>query len=80
MVRPRLGEMTINSGSIWRRWEPHVHFPGTVLNDQYSGADAWESNLAMLESRTPIIEAIGVTDYYSLDTGAPPIYAPSPPK
>ena len=60
--------MTLNSGSIWRRWDPHVHFPGTVLNDQYGGAGAWESNLSLLESRKPFIEAIGVTDYYSLDT------------
>jgi energy-coupling factor transporter ATP-binding protein EcfA2 len=45
-----------------------VHFPGTVLNDQYQGDDPWEANLALLEARTPVIEAIGVSDYYSLDT------------
>jgi hypothetical protein len=39
-----------------------------VLNDQYTGPDAWAANLARLEARTPVIEAIGVTDYYSLDT------------
>ncbi len=60
--------MSLNAGSVWRRWDPHVHFPGTVLNDQYTGHDAWEANLALLESRTPTIEAIGVTDYYNLDT------------
>jgi hypothetical protein len=31
-----------NSGSRGHRWEPHVHAPGTVLNDQFSGADSWE--------------------------------------
>lgn len=60
--------MSESSGSIWRRWDPHVHFPGTVLNDQYTGDDPWEANLTLLESRAPLIEAIGVTDYYSLDT------------
>lgn len=60
--------MSLNSGSIWRRWDPHVHFPGTVLNDQYLGEDPWEANLASLEARSPVIEAIGVTDYYNLDT------------
>jgi len=64
----QLGGKSVNAGSTWRRWDPHVHFPGTVLNDLYTGADAWERNLTDLESRTPVIEAIGVTDYYSLDT------------
>ena len=58
----------MKSGSIWRRWDPHVHFPGTVINDQFGGDGAWEANLAQLEVRTPVIEAIGVNDYYSLDT------------
>ena len=58
----------MNAGSIWRRWDPHVHFPGTVLNDQFGGAEAWEKNLTALEARTPVIEGIGVTDYYNLDT------------
>lgn len=63
-----MGTTSLNSGSIWRRWDPHVHFPGTVINDQFGGDEAWEANLAQLEARTPVIEAIGVTDYYSLDT------------
>jgi len=55
-------------GSIWHRWEPHVHTPGTVLNDQFTGADAWERYLAKIESATPPIKALGVTDYYSTTT------------
>lgn len=57
-----------NLGSIWRRRDPHAHLPGTDLNDRFGGADSWEANLDTLEARTPAIEAIGVTDYYSLDT------------
>ena len=26
-----------SSGSRWLRWEPHIHAPGTVLNDQFNG-------------------------------------------
>jgi hypothetical protein len=59
---------TPNSGSYWYRWEPHVHAPGTVLNDQFKGKDKWETYLAALETATPQIRAIGVTDYYSTDT------------
>jgi len=36
----------LNSGSRWHRWEPHVHAPGTVLNDQFKGADSWERYLS----------------------------------
>lgn len=57
-----------NSGSHWHRWEPHIHAPGTVLNDQFKGSDKWESYLSSLEAVTPQIRAIGVTDYYSTDT------------
>ena len=57
-----------NSGSHWHRWEPHIHAPGTVLNDQFKGSDKWETYLGALEVATPQIRAIGVTDYYSTDT------------
>lgn len=53
-------------GSIWRRWDPHVHTPGTVLNDQF-GADAWDEYLTRIEKSAPRIEVLGVTDYASLD-------------
>jgi hypothetical protein len=58
----------INRGSEWRRWEPHIHAPGTVLNNQFGGGDAWPNYLTALENATPKIEAIGVTDYYLTDT------------
>lgn len=54
-------------GSLWRRWDPHIHTPGTVLNDQYNGSDAWERFLTGIETANPRLEAIGVTDYYSVD-------------
>jgi energy-coupling factor transporter ATP-binding protein EcfA2 len=57
-----------NSGSYWHRWDPHLHAPGTLLNDQFSGRDAWNQYLRKLEQATPVIEAIGATDYCSLST------------
>jgi hypothetical protein len=27
-------------GSEWKRWDLHVHTPGTALNNNYSGNDA----------------------------------------
>lgn len=58
----------VTRGSEWRRWEPHIHAPGTVLNDQFVGVDSWKSYLQVLEAATPKIEAIGVTDYYVTET------------
>lgn len=58
----------VSRGSQWRRWEPHIHAPGTVLNNQFSGPDAWDKYLSSLEGVTPIIEALAVTDYYVTDT------------
>ncbi|PHS63693.1 MAG: phosphotransferase [Thalassobium sp.] len=58
----------IKRGSEWRRWEPHIHAPGTILNNQFKGADPWDDYLSTLEDLTPKIEAIAVTDYYVTDT------------
>ncbi|WP_276366153.1 TrlF family AAA-like ATPase [Chryseolinea sp. H1M3-3] len=54
-------------GSIWHRWEPHIHAPGTVLNNQFNGDDPWEDFLTKIENSNPRIRALGVTDYYLLD-------------
>lgn len=62
-------------GSQWLRWDPHIHTPGTVLSnhfgrdhDKFEGDDAWDKYLRVLESATPPIRALGVTDYYVPDT------------
>ena len=53
-------------GSEWHRWDPHLHAPGTILNDQFSGD--WENYLSRVESMSPMVEALGVTDYFSIAT------------
>jgi energy-coupling factor transporter ATP-binding protein EcfA2 len=58
----------ISRGSEWHRWEPHIHAPGTVLNNQFGAADPWGAYLTTLEGLTPQIEAIAVTDYYVTNT------------
>ena len=58
----------LSRGSEWRRWEPHIHAPGTAMNNQFSGPTAWENYLTALEKATPAIQAIAVTDYYVTDT------------
>lgn len=58
----------ITRGSEWHRWEPHIHGPGTVLNNQFGSTDPWDSYLTALESAEPTIEALAITDYYITDT------------
>ncbi len=58
----------LSRGSEWRRWEPHIHAPGTAMNNQFTGPTAWDDYLTALERATPLIEAIAVTDYYVTDT------------
>jgi hypothetical protein len=58
----------LSRGSEWRRWEPHIHAPGTVMNNQFTGPTAWDDYLTALERAAPLIEAIAVTDYYVTDT------------
>lgn len=38
------------------------------MNNQFTGPTAWEDYLTALETATPAIEAIAVTDYYVTDT------------
>jgi hypothetical protein len=47
----------VNRGSEWRRWEPHIHAPGTILNNQFGGGNPWGSYLTTLEGLTPKVPA-----------------------
>ena len=62
------GGPMLNRGSEWHRWEPHIHAPGTILNDQFGGVNPWAPYVTALETLIPKIEAIGVTDYYLTDS------------
>ena len=55
-------------GSLWNRWDPHIHTPGTILGDQFKGPDPWNDFLARIEQANPPIRALGITDYYSIGT------------
>lgn len=58
---------TMNSGSRWHRWEPHIHAPGTVLNNLFKEENSWDDYLTAIEGAVPPMRAIGITDYYSTD-------------
>lgn len=55
-------------GSLWHRWDPHIHAPGTALNDQYTGLDPWGTFLGTIEAADPPIRAVGITDYFGIES------------
>ncbi|WP_432256240.1 TrlF family AAA-like ATPase [Limimaricola sp. AA108-03] len=54
-------------GSLWRRWDLHIHAPGTKLNNAYGRVDeeTWEKFIDKLEESP--VSVFGVTDYFSCD-------------
>jgi hypothetical protein len=60
-------EVVSTRGSMWHRWDPHIHAPGTALNDQYKGADPWNDFLTKVENSDPPIRVLGITDYCGID-------------
>lgn len=57
--------MTMNRGSEWRKWDLHIHTPGTAKNDQYGNSDeVWEQYIEALENSD--IAVFGITDYFSI--------------
>lgn len=56
----------MNRGSEWRKWDLHIHTPGTAKNDQYGNSDEiWEQYIDALEKSD--IAVFGITDYFSMD-------------
>lgn len=55
-------------GSEWRKWDIHVHPPGTKLNDGYKctdGASPIDVFCKVLHDSE--VHAFGITDYFSFD-------------
>lgn len=54
-------------GSLWRKWDLHVHTPASGLNNSFG--DDWDKYVRTLFNRAVErqVAAIGVTDYFSMD-------------
>ena len=55
-------------GSVWRKWDLHVHTPSSAVQG-YGGdsAEVWERYVSDLEALPPEFAVIGVNDYLFLD-------------
>lgn len=54
-------------GSMWRRWDLHLHAPGTKLADGYGDGDAANLKTYVDRLEASDVEAFGITDYFSFD-------------
>jgi len=57
-------------GSLWRKWDLHVHAPGTKKNDQYSAQKSLDEALDLYcdKIEQSDVSVFGVTDYFSADS------------
>lgn len=56
------------SGSLWRRWDLHLHPPGTKLNNAFgdpANPAVWDRYIDTLEESS--VQCFGITDYFSCD-------------
>ncbi|ABQ07739.1 TrlF family AAA-like ATPase [Flavobacterium johnsoniae] len=57
-----------NRGSEWRKWNFHVHTKGTNKNDQFTSGSMDDFFCTFFKKAyEDKIEAIGITDYFSID-------------
>lgn len=60
--------LTSEKGSIWRKWDLHLHTPLTKLSDNFQKIgeeDIWKSYCDKIESSD--VSAFGITDYFSCE-------------
>lgn len=65
-----MDNITLNpKGSLWRKWDLHVHTPASIEN-QYEGAnneEKWQRFIGDIEQLPPEFKVIGINDYFFID-------------
>ena len=60
--------LTSDKGSIWRKWDLHLHTPNTKLSDNFEKIgeeEIWKTYCDKIESSD--VAAFGITDYFSCE-------------
>lgn len=54
-------------GSVWSKWDLHVHTPSTKMSNGYNpdGSDVWDKFCKSIEESD--VEVFGITDYFSAE-------------
>jgi hypothetical protein len=60
--------MKFNKGSVWSKWDLHIHTPKSICNKYGADDDeTWEKFITHLENLPNDVEVIGINDYYFID-------------
>lgn len=57
-------------GSEWRKWDLHIHTPGTKKNDQFEGSnldEKWNKFIQTINSSSEEMSVVAVTDYFCIE-------------
>lgn len=60
--------MIYTRGSVWSKWDLHIHTPKSICNQYGSDNEqTWEKFISYLEDLPSEVEVIGINDYYFID-------------
>ncbi|MBE7141783.1 TrlF family AAA-like ATPase [Bacillus paranthracis] len=61
--------MSYQRGSVWRKWDLHVHTPASVVHNYSCGEaeDVWEKFISELEGLPEDIKVLGINDYIFIE-------------
>ncbi len=62
-ARRHENEMNYEIGSIFRKWDLHVHTPASIKKGSFTGPDAWERWFDDVEKLPSEFAVIGINDY-----------------
>jgi hypothetical protein len=55
-------KIMLERGSVWRRWDLHIHTPETATNNQFG---SWDESFRAIEAQNQVC-VLGITDYLLL--------------
>jgi len=59
--------MSGTRGSIWHKWDLHVHTPDSLVHHYGAGEDVWDNFIDALSKLPPEFKVLGINDYIFLD-------------
>ncbi|MDR3214455.1 MAG: hypothetical protein LBT71_11140 [Azoarcus sp.] len=59
--------MNDSKGSIWRKWDLHIHTPASLLHRYGADTDAWDKFIDALSKLPPEFKVLGINDYLFID-------------
>jgi hypothetical protein len=54
-------------GSLWNKWDLHVHTPASIIQHYGRDNDSWEKFFSSIEALPEEFKVIGINDYILID-------------